>query len=72
MWHDMVVILETTPPHRAHSVYPQPRSLFLINNLKSTVMVKEKEGKQKNEKKEPQKNLKEKRAAKAAKKAERK
>jgi hypothetical protein len=35
-------------------------------------MVKEKEGKEKNVKKEPQKNLKEKRAAKAAKRAEKK
>jgi hypothetical protein len=39
------------------------------NNLKTTVMVKEKEGKEKVSKKEPLKTLKEKRADKAAKKA---
>lgn len=39
------------------------------SNLKTTVMVKEKEGKEKVSKKEPLKTLKEKRADKAAKKA---
>jgi hypothetical protein len=41
------------------------------SNLKTKVMVKEKEGKEKTSKKEPLKNLKEKRADKAAKKANR-